>query len=129
MVIGKFNELCERAIKTRREQDFLEKIQQSRPVTSLLEFSGSKTPDSKYNPRHFNDFSSSASDFEAKSKPKTRKKPVLEEKKTPEAKDSIEAVLKELETSENKRKMKNLTSIVCFILNSLTEIRPSDVAF
>ena len=37
--------------------------------------------------------------------------------------------MKELEDNEKKRKMKNLMSIVCFILNSLTEIKPSDVIF
>ena len=74
------------------------------------------------------DFSSSTEDFEVKVRRKGKRK--REERKVAVGDgESIEGVMKELENNENKRKIKNLMSIVCFILNSLTEIKPSDVIF
>lgn len=130
VVIGKFNGVCEREIKRKKEKEG-EFAGRTRNFGNLLEFSGSKTPDSRFmggTPKQMMDFSSSTEDFEVKVRRKGRKK--AEERKTGVGEgESIEGVMKELENSENLRKMKNLMSIVCFILNSLTEIKPSDVIF
>lgn len=132
VVIGKFNGLCEREAKRRKETEGeLAFGGRTRNFGNLLEFSGSKTPDSRFlggTPKGTMDFSSSTEEFEVKVRRKGKKK--VEERKggVGEA-EGIEGVMKELENSENKRKMKSLMSIVCFILNSLTEIKPADVIF
>ena len=130
VVIGKFNGICEREIKRKKETEG-EFGGRTRNFGNLLEFSGSKTPDSRFmggTPKQMMDFSSSTEDFEVKVRRKGKRKG--EERKVAGGDgESIEGVMKELENNENKRKIKNLMSIVCFILNSLTEIKPSDVIF
>lgn len=127
MIIAKFNELSEIAIKTRKEHAFLEKMQSGKNnLNNILEISGSKTPDSRLNNKFFT-FTNKVEDFDLKVKKKTKKKSNFDEKTNPETLDSIENILKDFENQENNRKIKNLLSIVCFIVNSLTEIRPSDV--
>lgn len=128
-VVNEFNSLSENSIKQRKERDFLAKIQQ-RTMNNILEISGSKTPDSRFSVHQkeksrVNFSSASIEDFSFRMKKKLRKK--TEEKNSPEVMDSIESVMRDLEAQENERKSKNLRSIVCFLINSLVEIRPSEV--